>query len=256
MRRTPQGRPAHPRLRSRAHPGADRRSRRPDAAGRNSDRADLSRFAAGYPRHRGFPPTRVGTRPRYRYCGHPPVAASAVHRDCRTRARRSRSFQAFTSSSPRAACAMPAASAIISSIGFGTGRRRFCWSASRPSGTLGRFLDDGAKAVRIQGEEIKVAARIRRIDEYSGHADGPELARWIAARRPIRRGLFLVHGEEPAIAGLAGPRSPNGSFPKRKIFQPVLDDVYDLSTPAPTPARCRPPPQACARGRCFARLAQ
>ena len=29
-------------------------------------------------------------------------------------------------------------------------------------GTLGRFLDDGVKAVRIQGEEIKVAARIRQ----------------------------------------------------------------------------------------------
>jgi metallo-beta-lactamase family protein len=38
-------------------------------------------------------------------------------------------------------------------------------------GTLARFLDEGAKAVRIQGEEIKVAARIRRIDDYSGHAD-------------------------------------------------------------------------------------
>ena len=58
-------------------------------------------------------------------------------------------------------------------------------------GTLGRFLADGAKAVRIQGEVIKVDARIRRIDEYSGHADGPELARWIAARRPVRRGVFL-----------------------------------------------------------------
>ena len=41
-------------------------------------------------------------------------------------------------------------------------------------GTLGRFLEEGAKSVRIQGDEIKVAARIRRIDEYSGHADGPE----------------------------------------------------------------------------------
>ncbi len=71
-------------------------------------------------------------------------------------------------------------------------------------GTLGRFLDDGAKAVRIQGDEIKVEARIRRIDDYSGHADGPELARWIAARRPIRRGVFLVHGEEPALNGSVG----------------------------------------------------
>ena len=89
--------------------------------------------------------------------------------------------------------------------------KRWLWNSSstvllvgfQAHGTLGRFLADGAKAVRIQGEVIKVDARIRRIDEYSGHADGPELARWIAARRPVRRGVFLVHGEEPALRGLS-----------------------------------------------------
>jgi metallo-beta-lactamase family protein len=101
-------------------------------------------------------------------------------------------------------------------------------------GTLGRFLEDGVKGVRIQGEEVKVAARIRRIDEYSGHADGPELARWIAARRPIRRGLFLVHGEEPALSGLSA-RIAERILPEAQVFRPVLDDVYDLSTSAPTP---------------------
>ena len=57
------------------------------------------------------------------------------------------------------------------------------------------------------------------IDDYSGHADGPELARWIAARRPIHRGVFLVHGEEPAIAGLSDG-SPNGSFRRRRSSAP------------------------------------
>jgi len=101
-------------------------------------------------------------------------------------------------------------------------------------GTLGRFLDDGVKAVRIQGEEIKVAARIRRIDEYSGHADGPELERWIAARRPIHRGVFLVHGEEPALAGLS-ERIAERTVPAAKVFVPILDDIYELTTSAPTP---------------------
>ena len=100
-------------------------------------------------------------------------------------------------------------------------------------GTLGRFLEDGVKAVRIQGEEIKVAARIRRIDEYSGHADGPELASWIAARRPVRRGVFLVHGEEHAISGLSD-RIRERIIPAAQIFQPVLDDIYELSTASPT----------------------
>ena len=101
-------------------------------------------------------------------------------------------------------------------------------------GTLGRFLEDGVKAVRIQGEEIKVAARIRRIDDYSGHADGPELARWIAARRPIHRGVFLVHGEEPALSGLS-ERIAERTVPAAQIFRPILDDIYELSTSAPTP---------------------
>ena len=101
-------------------------------------------------------------------------------------------------------------------------------------GTLGRFLVDGAKAVRIQGNEIKVAATIRTIDDYSGHADGSELARWIAARRPIQRGLFLVHGEEPAIAGLA-ERVSERIIPAAQLFQPLLDDIYELSAAVPTP---------------------
>ncbi len=100
-------------------------------------------------------------------------------------------------------------------------------------GTLGRFLEDGTKAVRIQGEEIKVAARIRQIDEYSGHADGSELARWIAARRPVQRGIFLVHGEEQAITGLS-EQIADRLIPSAKIFLPILDDIYDLSTNVPT----------------------
>ena len=101
-------------------------------------------------------------------------------------------------------------------------------------GTLGRFLRDGAKAVRIQGEEIRVGARIRCMDDYSGHADGPELARWIACRRPIHRGMFLVHGEDRALVGLR-ERIAERIIASAKIFIPVLDDVYDLSTAAPTP---------------------
>lgn len=120
--------------------------------------------------------------------------------------------------------------------------RRWLWHKAttvllvgfQAQGTLGRFLADGVKAVRIFGEEIKVAARIRRLDGYSGHADGPEMARWVAARRPVRRGLFLVHGEELALQGLSS-RIAERLLPEARIFVPILDDVYDLSSPTPTP---------------------
>jgi metallo-beta-lactamase family protein len=120
--------------------------------------------------------------------------------------------------------------------------KRWLWHAKatvllvgfQAQGTLGRFIGEGVKAVRIQGEQIKVAAHIRRLDEYSGHADGPELARWIASRRPIQRGVFLVHGEERGLAGLS-ERIAERTVPAAQVFTPLLDDIYELTTAAPTP---------------------
>ena len=120
--------------------------------------------------------------------------------------------------------------------------KRWLWQSNatvlmvgfQAQGTLGRFLVEGVKAVRIMGDVVKVKARIRRIDDYSGHADGPELARWIASRRPIKRGLFLIHGEERGMVGLS-ERIAERTVPAAKVFTPLLDDVYELTTSAPTP---------------------
>ena len=95
-------------------------------------------------------------------------------------------------------------------------------------GTLGRILLDGAPMVRIHGEEIRVEAQIRKLDLYSGHADGPELATWVKERLPIRHQVFLIHGEEPALAGLA---QRIGEFlPAEAIRIPRLDEVHELTT--------------------------
>lgn len=93
--------------------------------------------------------------------------------------------------------------------------------------TLGRILQNGARSVRIQGEEFAVRARIRSIDLYSGHADGPELATWIRQRLPIAQNLFLVHGEPEAIAGLA-ERLPGILAPDRVLI-PALDETFALT---------------------------
>ncbi|MBW8270090.1 MBL fold metallo-hydrolase RNA specificity domain-containing protein [Caldovatus aquaticus] len=103
-------------------------------------------------------------------------------------------------------------------------------------GTLGRLLRDGARDVRIQGERVKVAAQIAEIADYSGHADGPELGRWIAARAPVRGGVFLVHGEEAAIEGLARRIVGRRVVPETAILRPTLDEAFALSPAAP-PAR-------------------
>lgn len=69
-------------------------------------------------------------------------------------------------------------------------------------GTLGAVLRDGARYVRISGYNVPVAAEIHAIDSYSTHADQAALLEWIGARAPVRGSLFVVHGEETALAEL------------------------------------------------------
>ena len=69
-------------------------------------------------------------------------------------------------------------------------------------GTRGRNLQEGAEYLRIHGRDIPVAAAIRQIDAFSGHADRREIARWLAPMPPPKR-TFLVHGEPAAARGMA-----------------------------------------------------
>ena len=95
-------------------------------------------------------------------------------------------------------------------------------------GTLGRLLADGVRQVTIQGVDIKVQARIRQTDIYSGHADGNELVDWITERMPIKRALYLTHGEDEEVLALANELQRKGIAADR-IISPVLDDEFDLT---------------------------
>ncbi|MEE0692992.1 MAG: MBL fold metallo-hydrolase [Lachnospiraceae bacterium] len=63
-------------------------------------------------------------------------------------------------------------------------------------GTLGRALIDGAKNVKLFGEEIDVKAEICRLPGISGHADNNGLIRWISSFEEKPKKVFVVHGEE------------------------------------------------------------
>jgi metallo-beta-lactamase family protein len=62
-------------------------------------------------------------------------------------------------------------------------------------GTLGRRLVDGAKLVRIFGEEIPVRAHIHTIGGLSAHADQAGLLNWLSHFRRPPGQTFVVHGE-------------------------------------------------------------
>ncbi len=62
-------------------------------------------------------------------------------------------------------------------------------------GTLGRKIVDGAKQVKIFGEDIAVNARIEYIEGYSGHADQEWLLNFVYSFIDKPKHIFLVHGE-------------------------------------------------------------
>lgn len=101
------------------------------------------------------------------------------------------------------------------------------------AGTLGRLLEDGAQSVKIHGEEIKVKASIRRFEDYSGHADGPELLQWLRERLPIARMVFLTHGEEEGQVAMANNMVTATIMAADRIERPRLDDIYDLAGDVP-----------------------
>lgn len=66
-------------------------------------------------------------------------------------------------------------------------------------GTLGRAIVDGAKKVRIFGEEIAVNAKIYAFHGLSGHADRNGLYEWITGFVKKPKKVFLVHGDAESM---------------------------------------------------------
>lgn len=84
--------------------------------------------------------------------------------------------------------------------------------------TLGRRILDGAKRVRILGDEYSVRARIARVDGLSGHADRNGLLEWVRPIADELKGVFVVHAEEQAaealVEGLRGLGIRNAIAPR------------------------------------------
>lgn len=65
-------------------------------------------------------------------------------------------------------------------------------------GTLGRRIVDGAKTVRMFGEEIDVRARVETIGGLSAHAGQSGLLHWLSAFKAPPESVWLTHGEPRA----------------------------------------------------------
>jgi len=92
-------------------------------------------------------------------------------------------------------------------------------------GTLGRRLVEGAKKVKLFGEEISVNARIEMIEGFSGHADMVGLLEWIEKIREKPSRIFIVHGEEEVMKDFAN--TIRGKFGIETVI-PSKGETYDV----------------------------
>jgi metallo-beta-lactamase family protein len=93
-------------------------------------------------------------------------------------------------------------------------------------GTLGRRLLEGAKSVKLFGEEIAVRAQIVNFKGLSSHADRTHLLGWIGHFSPTPQQVFVVHGDAPVTEVFAQTLNDRGI----PAHAPLYEEVYDLAT--------------------------
>ena len=94
-------------------------------------------------------------------------------------------------------------------------------------GTLGRHLLEGAKSVKLFGEEIAVNAKIVNFQGLSSHADRDHLLSWIQDfQSPHPTHVFVVHGDREVAPFFAQTVASLGF----EAHAPQYTEVYDLIT--------------------------
>ena len=93
-------------------------------------------------------------------------------------------------------------------------------------GSLGRKLQNGAKTVKLFGEEIAVNAHIETLQGTSGHADQAGLLRWLDAFQEKPGQVFVNHGDDDSCTTFRDLLEQKGY----KADAPYSGTEYDLLT--------------------------
>jgi len=98
-------------------------------------------------------------------------------------------------------------------------------------GTLGYNIVNGAKKVKIFGEDIAVNARVEYIEGYSGHADQEGLMNFIYSFITKPKHIFLVHGEPESQDILENKIEEETGL---AVTIPEFGETYDLTNVSDT----------------------
>lgn len=104
-------------------------------------------------------------------------------------------------------------------------RNTILFAGYQANGTLGRIIYDGAKTVKIFGEEIDVNAEIALLAGISGHADRDGLISWMDTFTGKPSMVFVNHGDDDSCAGFARTVTEHFGIPAEA---PYSGSSYDL----------------------------
>lgn len=92
-------------------------------------------------------------------------------------------------------------------------------------GTIGRSILDGARFVKLFGEDIEVKARIENLDGISGHADVNGLIKYASALNNAPLKTFVVHGDDKVCDEFASHLSTKLGY---SAVAPYSGTIWDL----------------------------
>jgi len=69
-------------------------------------------------------------------------------------------------------------------------------------GTRGALIKAGAASIKLFGEDVRIRAQIAALEQFSDHADTPELLEWLSTFKQKPSETYLVHGEPAAATAL------------------------------------------------------
>lgn len=89
-------------------------------------------------------------------------------------------------------------------------------------GSIGRLIIEGAKNIRVLGEDVAVRAKVFTIGGLSSHAGQSDLLKWVSAFYKPRMRVFVVHGEKVSSLAFA-------ELLKSKLgLNPVIPEMGDV----------------------------
>lgn len=94
-------------------------------------------------------------------------------------------------------------------------------------GTLGRTILEGAKTVKLFGEEIAVKAHIENLKGISGHGDQSGLINWLKGMKQKPEKVFVVHGEDSVCDTFADLLNKEYGY---HAYAPYSGTQFDLAS--------------------------